>query len=183
MQIILNNESEYELSPSLLDTIRDLSQYCLDDLGLDESVEVSISFIDPAEIQELNRDFRGKDAPTDVLSFLCDEPDTDMGETSDKPAVGSPDDCSEEQAGSPIPLLLGDIVICPQEASKKALEQGLGFEETLYILSTHGILHLYGYDHEDADDAAVMEGEEDRLLTRWADSRKIELSWLDEDYS
>jgi len=142
--------------------IQDLSQYVLGELQYPNNTELSISFVDSAEITELNRDFRMKDMPTDVLSFGCDE------EVLLDDSSLLPDE----------PFLLGDIVICPEVAATKAVEQNVSFEEELLILTTHALLHLSGFDHEEAVDAEQMEYEEDRLLTAWADERGRKLSWF-----
>jgi len=83
--------------------------------------EISILFVDDDEIQVLNRDYRGKDKPTDVLSFPQDE------------EIGS---------------ILGDVVISLETAKRQAKEKGHPFIREVFILLTHGILHLIGYDHE-----------------------------------
>lgn len=99
--------------------------------------EISILFVDDDEIQVLNRDYRGKDKPTDVLSFS-------QGRT------GIPV-C--QQAG--MPVLLGDVVISLETAKRQARERGHPFIKEVLILLTHGILHLLGYDHEGSRKKAV----------------------------
>jgi probable rRNA maturation factor len=115
----------------------------LDALGLTES-ELSIVLCDDAFIHPLNRDYRGKDRPTDVLSFPQRE-----GEESD------PDD-----------PVLGDIVLSVERAQAQADERGHSLETEIRILLVHGILHLLGYDHEDDADAEEMEAEERRILSQ-----------------
>ena len=115
----------------------------LDVLGLAES-ELSIVLCDDAFIHPLNRDYRGKDRPTDVLSFAQRE-----GEESD------PDD-----------PVLGDIVISVERAQAQADERGHSLETEMRVLLVHGILHLLGYDHEEDADAEEMEAEERRILSR-----------------
>jgi probable rRNA maturation factor len=104
--------------------------------------ELSIVLCDDAFIHPLNRDYRGKDRPTDVLSFPQRE-----GEESD------PDD-----------PVLGDIVLSLERAQAQADERGHPLETELRVLLVHGILHLLGYDHEADDDAEEMEAEERRVL-------------------
>lgn len=99
--------------------------------------EISILFVDDDEIQVLNRDYRGKDKPTDVLSFS-------QGRT-DIPVC--------QQAG--MPVLLGDVVISLETAKRQARERGHPFIKEVLILLTHGILHLLGYDHEGSRKKAV----------------------------
>lgn len=111
--------------------------------------EVSVSLVDDAEIQQLNRDYRGKDAVTDVLSFALQE---------------------GEGPGLPVDVL-GDIVVSLDTAQRQAIEvqQRLGvgdyglFEETAF-LCTHGLLHLLGHDHEVAAEAEQMEALERALM-------------------
>ncbi len=98
---------------------------------------VSVLLTDDAELQQLNRDFRGKDKPTDVLSF----PSTPM----DRP-------------------LLGDIAVAEGVASRDAGLQGKALDDHLTHLLIHGYLHLLGHDHETPGDAAVMEAKEIRAL-------------------
>jgi probable rRNA maturation factor len=110
-------------------------------LGLPDA-ELSVVLCDDAFIHPLNRDYRGKDRPTDVLSFPQRE-----GEEAD------PDD-----------PLLGDIVVSVERAQAQADERGHALETELRLLLVHGILHLLGYDHEDDAEAEAMEAEERRVL-------------------
>lgn len=110
-------------------------------LALSEA-ELSIVLCDDAFIQPLNRDFRGKDMPTDVLSFSQRE-----GEEAD------PDD-----------PVLGDVIISVQTATRQAAGRGYGTDKELRVLLVHGLLHLLGYDHIEPDEAREMQTEERRLL-------------------
>jgi probable rRNA maturation factor len=109
-------------------------------LGRDDSA-VSLSLIDDAAMRALNREYRGKDAPTDVLSFPLDGP---------KPAP------SRE-------ALLGDVVISVETARRQAAGYDGTLQRELYRLLIHGLLHLLGHDHVRADERRVMEREERRL--------------------
>lgn len=105
--------------------------------------ELSLVLCDDAFIAPLNRDYRGKDAPTDVLSFAMQE-----GE-----AVREDDP------------VLGDLVISVETASRQAAEQGHPLDAELRVLLVHGLLHLLGYDHEvDEQEAEEMRAAEARLL-------------------
>ncbi|MDK2855812.1 MAG: putative rRNA maturation factor [Bacillota bacterium] len=110
--------------------------------------EVSVTLVDDARIQELNRTYRGLDEPTDVLSFALRE-----GEDS----FTLPPDAG-------IPELLGDVVISLPRARSQAAEYGHSLERELGYLLTHGILHLLGYDHETEEAAAVMRAKEEEVL-------------------
>ena len=104
--------------------------------ALDGGGEVTIRLVDPDEGQELNRDYRGKDYATNVLSFPY--------ETE--------------------PVVMGDLVICPAVVAREATEQGKPLEAHYAHLTVHGMLHLQGWDHEDDADAEAMEAEETRIL-------------------
>ncbi|MDX1804741.1 MAG: rRNA maturation RNase YbeY [Alcanivorax sp.] len=106
--------------------------------------DITLRIVDEDEIRTLNRNYRGKDYATNVLSFPFDMPD------------GLP-----ENAVAP---LLGDIVICTQVVRREAHEQGKTLEAHWAHMVTHGVLHLLGYDHIDDDDAQVMESLEIRAL-------------------
>jgi probable rRNA maturation factor len=108
--------------------------------------EVSVVFAPPAQIRTLNREHRGIDEVTDVLSF---------------PQQGGAMAEGAGDGGSGPPLLLGDIVICPERARSQAEEYGHGEEREFVYLFVHGLLHLLGFDHgSDAERAAMREAEE-----------------------
>jgi len=111
-------------------------------------VEVSVRLTDDAEVQALNRDFRGKDKPTNVLSF---------------PQVQ--DDLLESLANSDDgEILLGDIVLARETCTREAAEKGISVPEHATHLIVHGTLHLVGYDHMDDHSAAAMEALEVKAL-------------------
>ncbi|EFM63475.1 conserved hypothetical protein [Brucella sp. NF 2653] len=112
-------------------------------LGLKSATsELSVVFTDDASIQLLNGEWRGKDKPTNVLSF---------------PAF-------PVKAGSQPGPLLGDIVIARETVEREAKEEGKPIENHLSHLVVHGFLHLLGYDHETDEEAEVMEAREREIL-------------------
>ncbi|MEY0159662.1 rRNA maturation RNase YbeY, partial [Providencia manganoxydans] len=104
--------------------------------------EVTIRIVDEAESHELNLTYRGKDRPTNVLSFPFEAP----------PEVELP--------------LLGDLIICRQVVEKEADEQNKTVEEHWAHMVIHGCLHLLGYDHIEDDEAEEMEGLETEILQK-----------------
>ncbi|BCH20266.1 endoribonuclease YbeY [Mesorhizobium sp. L-8-10] len=108
--------------------------------------ELSLVFSDDAGIRELNAGWRGKDKPTNVLSF---------------PAF-------PVRPGDPLPPMLGDIVLAAETISREAGLEEKPFEHHLIHLVIHGFLHLVGYDHETEDEAETMEAMERRALARLA---------------
>jgi probable rRNA maturation factor len=121
-----------------------------EELELEDNIEVSIALVDDATIQELNRDYRNLDCPTDVLSFALDEE-----ELGDTPFVEGGDT-----------HLLGDIVISLERTFRQAQEYGHSFERELAFLTVHGMLHLLGYDHEEEDDTKEMRALEKTILKK-----------------
>ncbi len=115
-------------------------------LGVAPGAEVGVVFADDAYIRGLNRDYRGIDAATDVLSFALDE--------GEEPVV----------QGGPEEVLLGDIVISLETAERQAAEFGHSLEREVAYLAIHGMLHLVGYDHEEEAAKAAMRREEERIL-------------------
>ena len=111
--------------------------------GFEDVAEVSVTFVDNEAIRELNRDYRGKDAPTDVLSFPLYEDDEDFDD-----GFVMPEDAEEEDS----PTALGDIVISVERAKAQAVEYGHSFERELAFLAVHSTLHLLGYDHERSEE-------------------------------
>jgi len=109
--------------------------------------ELSIALVDLDEMTELNGEYRGKDGPTDVLSFECDDP------------------CAVASADQPV--MLGDVIIAPEVAIAQAKEYGHTVEEELNLLLVHGILHLLGYDHIEDADAEAMQARERVVLSAW----------------
>jgi len=112
-----------------------------------EHCELSIALVDLDEMTELNREYRGKEGPTDVLSFECDDP------------------CAIASADQPV--MLGDVIIAPEVAVAQAEEYGHTAEDELNLLLVHGILHLLGYDHIDDADALAMQARERAVLSAW----------------
>jgi probable rRNA maturation factor len=121
---------------------------------------VSLTLVRDAEMRDLNREHRGKDAPTDVLSFPLEEPDA-----FDRRAATVP---KHARAGE---RLLGDIVIATDTASRQAAAYDAPLEREVERLLIHGVLHLCGHDHLADDERAVMEREERRLAA------VIDLPW------
>lgn len=121
----------------------------LDYEHFDKPAEVSVTFTDNEGIREINREYRAKDAPTDVLSFPI---------LSDEDPEGDINYCGGR-------TVIGDIVISVEKARDQAIEYGHGFDRELAFLSVHSTLHLLGYDHERSDEEdALMRKKQDEIL-------------------
>lgn len=113
--------------------------------GVDEGAELAVVLSDDPLLRELNLRHRQVDAPTDVLSFPADE-----GEAFPAPEGE--------------PRYLGDIVVSVESVERQAAEAGLLASEELAHVVLHGLLHLLGYDHEEAEEEAVMKAREEAVL-------------------
>jgi probable rRNA maturation factor len=138
-------------------TLERLARFVLNDLGVHPLVELSIRLVDVDAMTALHVHFMNEPGPTDVLAFPMDE----LHDRRDD--VESPD--------AP-PTLLGDVVLCPAIAERQALKAGHSTEDELYLLCTHGILHLLGYDHGEPAEEREMFGEQSRLLAGWSEARR-----------
>ena len=112
--------------------------------------ELTLTFVDRDEIRALNAEHMGIDAPTDVLSFPLD-------------AASSEDGKSVERLPG-IPVLLGDVVVCPTVAASAAPDHAGTLDDELALLVVHGILHVLGHDHADTGEATRMRARELELL-------------------
>jgi len=139
-----------------------LAEAVLDEEDLGGDAELSVLFVDERSIAELNSRFLGKEGPTDVLAFPIDEEPIESGRSPDSGGTG-PGMPSEPED---IPVLLGDIVICPAVAYRNAPEHAGSYEDELALLVVHGLLHLMGMDHDEDDEAEEMEARERELLAR-----------------
>ena len=122
-------------------------------------LEMSLSIVSPQQIQELNKNFRGVDAITDVLSFpTVDNPERKMLNANEfaqdvNPGTGK--------------LNLGDVIICRDRAIEQAQEYGHSVKREICFLALHGLLHLLGYDHIEAADEEQMTRLQDEILTKY----------------
>ena len=110
------------------------------------SGELTVTFVDRDEITALNREHMDADGPTDVLSFPLD--------------AGVPAPATD------VPLLLGDVVICPAVAAEQAPRHAGPLDDELALLVVHGVLHVLGHDHGDADQTERMQQRERAMLER-----------------
>ena len=126
--------------------------------GIDtENASISVSFVDAAEIRALNKQYRGIDKKTDVLSF---------------PAYEAGQIPTEEELTEGEELALGDVVICEEVCEAQAKEFGHSVQREIIYLFTHSVLHLLGYDHENEEDKADMRAREKEVMSLLGLERK-----------
>ena len=125
--------------------ITSLLNYGIEYMELNPECEISLSFVDVQEMEELHIKWMQEDGPTDVLSFPMDMPES-KGDV----------------------VTLGDIVISPAVAAQQAASAGHSVEQEMYILATHGLLHILGYDHADPDEEKVMFTLQKKIVKEWS---------------
>lgn len=149
--------SEAEIASIHKSDLRDFAAFVLSAEGVDDGASLSISFVERSEIADLNERFLGKQGPTDVLSFPIEDA------TPGAPPA-TPDDGP--------PLELGDIFICTDVVADHAASLGVAFEDELYLMVVHGVLHILGWDHETGADAEMMELREAKHLKNIGRTRR-----------
>ena len=145
MSVDVLNETDYQLDE--LELVA-LSRYVLAQMRVHPGADLCLRLVDEPAMEVLHVQWMDLPGPTDVMSFPMDE--LRPGREGDEPEEG----------------VLGDIVLCPSVAAKQAKEAGHATEEELLLLTTHGILHLLGFDHaEPEEEREMFELQRQLLLT------------------
>jgi len=129
------------------DEMQSLMTFAFKELDLHSDCELNMVFVDDEEMTKLHIKWMDEEGTTDVLSFPMDLPD------------------SKEQA-----VTLGDIVISPRVAAEQAKNGGHSVEHEIYILATHGLLHILGYDHVELADELIMFELQESIVAKWKSS-------------
>lgn len=145
-----------------------LARMVLEAQDVRDAAELSMLFVDAGTIAGLNKRFLEHDGPTDVLAFPMDD---DVVESGRHPDQGGRGPGSSSEPRDP-PMLIGDVVICPAVAQGQAAEHAGAdhagtLDDELALLVVHGVLHLLGFDHDEPDDAMVMQARERELLAEF----------------
>lgn len=181
----INDQDTYEITPALLEKLKELLRLA-GELEQVDSGEVALSFVDDETIRQLNKDYRGLDKPTDVLSFAMSESaedelpiyyqeedmeDVELTDLEELEELGLLDggeetvkEFEEEENLQAEPL--GDIVISIPRALAQAEEYGHSAEREIGFLFVHGFLHLIGYDHMTEEDEKAMFGKQEDILAK-----------------
>jgi len=143
MELLIDNrQDKIDITEEMSQIIERTIEESLRIEGRSLNYEISVSFVDDNEIQALNKEFRGVDRPTDVLSFPLEE---------------------EETEGFYIPLL-GDIVISIETALRQSIDYGHPLLREIVYLTAHSMFHLLGYDHMMEDEKALMREKEKKVM-------------------
>ncbi len=147
LELYINDETE-KVDATVEKLVRELLHHALQEEGMTNETEVSVTFMDDEAIQEVNRTYRGIDAPTDVISFALEE------EVEGEVAI----------IAEGMPTVLGDILISIPTAKRQAGEYGHTVEREIGFLALHGLLHLLGYDHMTEAEEKEMFGRQKEIL-------------------
>ncbi|MCI6284653.1 rRNA maturation RNase YbeY [Selenomonas sp.] len=145
--MIRNYPEELSFPPEIEENVRAAAEKVGELYGV-ENGEVSVTLTDNAYIHTLNREYRGIDRPTDVLSFALNE--------SDEPEV----------ADGPDVNVLGDLIISVERAKEQAADYGHSVKREIAFLTVHGMLHLLGYDHMEEAERLEMENEQRYVMKK-----------------
>lgn len=157
-----NEQKKMEIPEAWITKLEQLLQLAAEAEGIAEG-EVSLTFTDDEEIHQLNRDYRGIDRPTDVLSFAMQEDGVDELDIFFE--------VESEDESDPISGMLGDIIISVETAAAQSEEYGHSLEREIGFLFVHGFLHLIGYDHQDDAAEAEMTAKQEAILQQAGLSR------------
>ncbi len=138
-----------------LELVEGLLQHAAKIEQVEDGTELSVTFVTNEAIHEINKEYRHKDAPTDVISFALEE----LGES--ETAI----------IAEGMPRILGDVIISIDRTREQAEEFGHSFERELGFLAVHGLLHVLGYDHMVPEDEKIMFGKQDEILESYGLSR------------
>ena len=146
-----------EQSAGAVDVVRweALARGVLEAEGVSGEAELALLFVDEATITDLNNTFMGQRGPTDVLAFPIDDEEVGVGRSPDGSTSGP-----DRDPFTDVPLLLGDVVICPVVAHRQAPEHAGTVDDELALLVVHGVLHVLGHDHAEPEQTAVMRARE-----------------------
>ncbi|MBY0124623.1 rRNA maturation RNase YbeY [Bacillus subtilis] len=136
------------VSEEMLKEVENLLQFAAEREGVQDQAEVSVTIVSNDDIHQINKEYRGKDAPTDVISFALEE--EGEGEI--------------EIVGAEMPPVLGDIIISADRTREQAEEYNHSFKRELGFLAVHGFLHLLGYDHMTKEEEEEMFTKQKELL-------------------
>jgi probable rRNA maturation factor len=144
--VFLADEQSEELD---LPALRSLAAMVLEQENYPPDTEVTLLFVSNEEMSAYNKKFLDRDGPTDVLAFPVEE--LKPGVVPDKDRNGPP-------------FILGDVIVAPAYVTNQATLFEVTPEDEMTLMVVHGILHLLGYDHQNDDDAELMEGRESELM-------------------
>lgn len=143
------NDNNNLVSEGIHQLVFEVLQFTAKEERITPQAEISVTFMSDEEIQEVNYEYRGIDAPTDVISFALEE------ELENEVSI---------IATADMPIILGDIIISVDTAKRQAAEYNHSVKREIGFLVVHGLLHLLGYDHMNEADEVIMFSRQKELL-------------------
>ncbi len=156
---VSSRQKDVPITPKLRAELTSAVAFTLSHLGFPYPAELAVSLVDKDVIAALNREFRGKDAPTDVLSFPVLE---DPSRITDADRDFSRGGC----------VLLGDVILCPAVIAAQAPDFSHTYEQECVYMTVHSVLHLLGYDHTAPGDGGRHEKTQDEIFALWSAEKK-----------
>ena len=154
--LMSNNQEKVEVDKEMEELVIKACNTVLENEGIEDACEISVTFVDNAQIKEINSEFRHKEMATDVLSFPLGED----GMYDEDPENGA--------------LMLGDIVISLERALEQSEMYGHSVEREVAFLTTHSMLHLLGYDHVNGgEEERIMRSKEEEVLVKMGLPRTV----------
>ena len=157
MTITIEKETEVDFSFDYETLAREVINFTIDHEDFPFEAEVNLLLVDNDRIHEINKEYRGIDRPTDVLSF----PLLSYEREGDFDAIEEKDDNFNPDTGE---VMLGDIIISVQKVKEQAEANGHALKREFAYLIVHSMLHLFGYDHMTSEEAAFMENKQKEIL-------------------
>lgn len=148
MTVLIDNRTDWNLTPEFEKLINDVALKCLEYEDFHTDCEISVSFVTGDEIKEINSQFRHIDKETDVLSF---------------PMLTFEED-EEAEVNENDEIILGDIIISVERAKEQAKEYGHSLEREIAFLTAHSMFHLLGYDHMEENEEKEMFAKQKEVL-------------------
>ena len=167
MTFYVDNETDFEFDFNTEELLKSITEAVIKAENVPfKDVTVNLTFTDEDTIKETNKDFRGIDSVTDVLSF----PAIDIQTPADLTGIEEGDPSYfDPETGE---LILGDIMICVKRAMEQAEEYGHSLKREIAFLITHSLLHLLGYDHMEDSERLVMEDKQRTILNNLGITRE-----------
>jgi probable rRNA maturation factor len=161
MRTVFGADEQSEVEVDVLRWVR-LARMVLDEERVPEEAEMSVIFVDEQAMADLHDRFLGGSGATDVLAFPMDD---DLAPGGRQPDQGGRGPGSPVEASDP-PTVIGDVVVCPQVASRQKGERR-SIDDEVALLVVHGVLHLLNYDHAEDQESEAMRKRERELLAQF----------------
>ena len=156
MELVIYDHTDGQVTDEQLDETEKLLQFAAGELSIEDNAEMSVTFVNNPEMQEINREYRGIDRSTDVISFAIED-DEDL--------------MIPEELKAKMPRELGDLFVSIDKVKEQVLFLDHSEERELGYMLVHGFLHLNGYDHEREDDNGEQCRVQEAILTKYGLTR------------